>query len=89
MKKIFKNKNGAALAASATILSSTAAGTASVVTAAAGDNVMAWIMLFINAAILISNAALEIYKKWRDKDKEPIFDDKSEKKDDEKEDGEK
>lgn len=51
------------------ILSSTAAGTASVVTAAAGENVMAWVMLFINIMILISNAALEIYKKWRDKDK--------------------
>lgn len=69
MKKIFRNKRGASLAASATILSSTAAGTASVVTAAAGENVMAWVMLFINAAILISNAALEIYRNWRDKDK--------------------
>lgn len=69
MKKIFRNKRGASLAASATILSSTAAGTASVVTAAAGENVMAWVMLFINIMILISNAALEIYRNWRDKDK--------------------
>lgn len=58
MKKIFSS-----------ILSSTAAGTASIVTAAAGENVMAWVMLFINIMILLSNAALEIYRNWRDKDK--------------------
>ena len=45
-----------------------AAGAGSVSAAAAGDDVMAWVMLGINAAILITNAIIEIYRKWQDRD---------------------
>lgn len=72
-----KNFNTAMLAASAT------SGAASVGAAWAGDNVMAWVMLGINIITLLSNLALEIYKQWRDKDKEPS-EKKEEKDEDEK-----
>ena len=54
------------------VLMTTSAVTTTVSTASAfgGDNVMAWVVLAINVATLISNAALAIYKKWRDRDKD-------------------
>ena len=35
-----------------------------------GDQIMAWVMLGINIVTLISNTALAIYRKWRDKNKD-------------------
>ena len=47
---------------------SAVAGVSSVSAAVAGDDFMAWVMLGINAALLIANAVVEIYRKWRDRD---------------------
>jgi hypothetical protein len=54
------------------ILLTTSAVTTTVSTASAfsGDNVMAWVVLAINVLTLLSNAALAIYKNWRDRDKD-------------------
>lgn len=53
----------------------------SVVSQFNGDNIMAWVMLWINIATLLSNAAISIYRKWRDRDKDlKSQDDKEEKK---------
>lgn len=38
--------------------------------AAAGNGVMALVTVAINAALLIANAAIEIYRKFRDRDKD-------------------
>lgn len=74
MKKLFKNlmkpQRGSTTVTAATITASATAGAASVGAAWAGDNVMAWVMLGINIITLLSNLALEIYRKWRDKDKD-------------------
>lgn len=53
-------------------LLTTSAVTTTVSTASAfsGDSVMAWVVLGINVITLISNAALAIYRKWRDRDKD-------------------
>ena len=53
-----------------TIAGSAAATLASTAASAAGDTVLTWVTLGINAAILISNCALSIYRKWRDRDKD-------------------
>ena len=47
---------------------SAVAGASSVSAAVAGDDFMAWVMLAINAALLVANAVVEIYRKWRDRD---------------------
>lgn len=54
------------------VLLTTSAVTTTVSTASAfnGQDVMAWVVLGINIITLISNAALSIYRKWRDRDKE-------------------
>ena len=54
------------------ILLTTSAVTTTVSSASAfsGDNVMAWVVLAINVLTLLSNAALAIYKNWRDRDKD-------------------
>lgn len=54
------------------VLMTTSAVTTTVSTASAfsGENVMAWVVLGINVVTLISNAALAIYRKWRDRDKD-------------------
>lgn len=44
--------------------------TVSTTSAFSGDNVMAWAVLAINVVTLMSNAALAIYKNWRDRDKD-------------------
>lgn len=54
----------ATLAVSATM---TASGVAA---SAAGDTVMQWVTLGINVAVLITNCAISIYRKWRDRDKD-------------------
>lgn len=54
----------ATLAVSATM---TASGVAA---SAAGDTVMQWVTLGINIAVLVTNCALSIYRKWRDRDKD-------------------
>lgn len=54
------------------VLLTTSAVTTTVSTASAfnGEQVMAWVVLAINVITLISNAALAIYRKWRDRDKD-------------------
>lgn len=37
---------------------------------AMGDTVMQWITLGINVAVLVTNCAISIYRKWRDRDKD-------------------
>lgn len=54
----------ATLALSATMTASGAAASA------AGDTVMQWVTLGINVAVLITNCAISIYRKWRDRDKD-------------------
>lgn len=54
----------ATLALSAT---ATAGGAAA---SAAGDSVMQWVTLGINIAVLVTNCAISIYRKWRDRDKD-------------------
>lgn len=53
-------------------LLTTSAVTTTVSTASAfsGQDIMAWVVLGINVITLISNAALAIYRKWRDRDKD-------------------
>ena len=50
------------------LTASAAATTASSASAFTGDDVMAWVLLGINVITLLSNAALTIYRKWRDRD---------------------
>lgn len=54
------------------VLLTTSAVTTTISSASAfsGDNVMAWTVLAINVLTLLSNAALAIYKNWRDRDKD-------------------
>lgn len=33
-----------------------------------GNKVLAWVTIIINALVLVSNALLDIYRKWRDRD---------------------
>ena len=50
---------------------STMTGVASTAAAAAtGDKILTYVTIGINAVILISNALLDIYRKWRDRDKD-------------------
>ena len=51
------------------IVSGTAA-TASIVALFSGENIMAWVFLAINIATLVTNAAISIYRKIRDRDKD-------------------
>lgn len=51
-----------------TIALSATAAAGSVAASATGDNVMQWVMLGINIIVLLSNTALSIYRKWRDRD---------------------
>lgn len=53
-----------------TIVLSATATAGSVAASATGDNVMQWVMLGVNIVVLLSNTALSIYRKWRDKDKD-------------------
>lgn len=42
----------------------------SVTTAAqAGNDVLFWVSIIVSAVTMLSNAALAIYRKWRDRDK--------------------
>lgn len=54
----------------ATLCVSAVSTTTSTVAAFNGDQIVAWVMLAINVITLISNAALAIYHKWRDRDKD-------------------
>lgn len=47
-----------------------------------GDQLTAWIMTICNAAVLIANVVIQIYRKWRDRDKD-LKEGKEEKKDEE------
>lgn len=53
-----------------TIALSATAAAGSVAASATGDNIMQWVMLGVNIVVLLSNTALSIYRKWRDKDKD-------------------
>lgn len=53
-----------------TIVLSATATAGSVAASATGDNIMQWVMLGVNIVVLLSNTALSIYRKWRDKDKD-------------------
>ena len=53
-----------------TIILSAGATAGNVAAGAAGDTVMQWVTLGINVAILVTNCALSIYRKWRDRDKD-------------------
>lgn len=55
-----------------TIVLSATATAGSVAASATGDNVMQWVMLGVNIVVLLSNTALSIYRKWRDKDKDTV-----------------
>lgn len=55
-----------------TIVLSATATAGSVAASATGDNVMQWVMLGVNIVVLLSNTALSIYRKWRDKDKDIV-----------------
>lgn len=37
---------------------------------AMGDTVTQWVTLGINLAVLVTNCAISIYRKWRDRDKD-------------------
>ena len=53
-----------------TLALSATATAGSVAASATGDTVMAWVTLGINVAILVTNCAISIYRKWRDRDKD-------------------
>lgn len=53
-----------------TIVLSATATAGSVAASATGDTVMQWVMLGVNIVVLLSNTALSIYRKWRDRDKD-------------------
>lgn len=44
-----------------------------------GENILAYVMLFCNAAILLVNCAVEVYRRWRDRDKDLKSDGKEKK----------
>lgn len=54
----------------ATLALSATAAAGGAVASAAGDTVMQWVTLGINIAILATNCAITIYRKWRDRDKD-------------------
>lgn len=54
-------------------------GGGSIAAALNGENVLAYVMLFCNAAILLVNCAVEVYRKWRDRDKDLKSDGKEKK----------
>ena len=62
-----------------TMMSALATATSTATAMATGEGVISWVMTAINIAILISNAALSIYRTWRDRDKDK---ESTEKKDD-------
>lgn len=53
-----------------TIALSATATAGSVAASAMGDTVTQWVTLGINVAVLVTNCAISIYRKWRDRDKD-------------------
>lgn len=53
-----------------TLILSATATAGSAAASVMGDLVMSWVTLGINIAILITNCAISIYRKWRDRDKD-------------------
>ena len=51
-----------------TIALSATATAGSAAASAMGDTVMQWVTLGINVAVLVTNCAISIYRKWRDRD---------------------
>lgn len=60
-----------------TIALSATATAGSAAASATGNTIMQWVTLGINIAVLVTNCAISIYRKWRDRDKD-IQDNKSE-----------
>ena len=54
----------------ATLALSATAAAGGAVASAAGSTVMQWVTLGINIAVLVTNCAISIYRKWRDRDKD-------------------
>ena len=54
----------------ATLALSATATAGGVAASAVGDTVTQWGTLGINIAILVTNCAITIYRKWRDRDKD-------------------
>lgn len=54
----------------ATLALSATATAGGVAASAVGDTVTQWVTLGINIAILVTNCAITIYRKWRDRDKD-------------------
>lgn len=53
------------------VAGSTVASVASILAATAtGDEVLVWVTMICNAAILVANCIVTIYRKWRDRDKD-------------------
>lgn len=53
-----------------TIALSATATAGSAAASAMGDTVMQWVTLGINVAVLVTNCAISIYRKWRDRDRD-------------------
>ena len=53
-----------------TIALSATATAGSAAASAMGNTVMQWVTLGINIAVLVTNCAISIYRKWRDRDKD-------------------
>ena len=55
---------------SGTIMSVLATAAATTTAVTSGNTVMAWAMTIANVLILLSNTFIDIYRKWRDRDKD-------------------
>ena len=53
-----------------TIALSATATAGSAAASAMGDTVTQWVTLGINLAVLVTNCAISIYRKWRDRDRD-------------------
>ena len=60
-------------------MSATMTATSTITAAALGNEIITWVTLGINVLILISNALLDIYRKWRDRDNDKKSKENSEK----------
>ena len=52
----------------ATIISSLMTAVSTITATEVGNSVIMWVALGINVLTLVSNACLDIYRKWRDRD---------------------
>lgn len=59
----------------ATVTSALVTAASSVTAVSTGDRILTYVTIGINAFILISNALLDVYRKWRDRDADKKVDD--------------